>query len=60
MQIAACEFIPTEMIYSLISSIVGQPPNLSFAQVGFEHHLVMNNFGTLGFILGLLPLFYVL
>ena len=38
----------------------GKPINANFETLGFEHHLLFNNFGTLGFILALLPLFYLL
>ena len=60
MTIAALEVIPTDVIYENFSVEEPQPLSLAFEQVGLEHHLVMNNFGTLGFIFSILPAFYVL
>ena len=58
MNIAAVELIPTETIYAYFSDTVGQPLSSSFEEVGFEHHLIMDNFGTLGFLFALLPFAY--
>ena len=58
MMVAAVEVIPTDLIYSKVSNVEGQPLSASFEEVGFEHHLIMNNFGTFGFILAILPFFY--
>ena len=60
MLIASLEVIPTDTIYDKFSEVEGSPRTSSFEQIGLEHHLVMNNFGTLGFILLLMPFFYVL
>jgi len=60
MQIAAMEAIPTDLIYEQFSQIEGIPMNDKFEEIGFEHHLVLNNFGTLGFVLAILPFLYVL
>ena len=60
MKVAALEVIPTDAIYEYFSDTLGRPRDLSFEQVGLEHHLVMNNFGTLGLIFSILPLFMVI
>ena len=60
MQIAAMEAIPTDLIYESVSEIEGEPLNEKFEEIGFEHHLVLNNFGTLGFVLSSLPFLYLL
>ena len=60
MKIAAIEVIPTDLIYAYFSEVEGIPFSSTFEELGFEHHLVLNNFGTLGFILAIMPLAYVL
>lgn len=57
MTIAAFEFLPTEDWYfSWFNSDPenGNPFSEKFEDLGMEHHLTMNNFGTLGFFVGLL------
>ena len=58
MMIAAVELIPTELIYSKVSSVEPQPLSTTFEELGFQHHLVLDNFGTLGFMFATLPLVY--
>ena len=58
MMIAAFEVIPTDAIYERLSSVEGNPISSAFEQLGFEHHLIMNNFGTLGFTFAFLPILY--
>ena len=60
MSIAAFEAIPTDDIYGAISDIEGQPINDQFEKVGFEHHLLFHNFGTLGLVIACLPVIYLL
>lgn len=38
----------------------GIPISSTFEELGFEHHLILNNFGTLGFLLSMLPLAYAM
>ena len=58
MQIAAFETIPTEEIYEKWTDVVGQPINDNFEAIGFEHHLLLDNFGTLGVIFACFPFLY--
>lgn len=58
MSIAAFEAIPTDLIYSFWSDVVGMPRAKRFEDLGFEHHLLLDNFGTLGFIIACLPFIY--
>ena len=60
MTIAAVELIPTDLFYRYLNNVKPQPISKSFEEVGFEHHLIMDNFGTLGFIFAFLPLAYAL
>lgn len=61
MAIAAFELIPTDLIYQYAFNSdpdEGVPVNQDFADLGFDHHLMMQNFGTLGFFFVLLiPLY---
>ena len=59
-RICAFEVIPTDQIYINFSTVQGRPINTRFEDLGFEHHLFMENFGTLGFIFAIMPLFYLL
>ena len=61
MSIAAFELIPTDDIYIHFGSDPdgGEPVSKVFEDIGFEHHLLMNNFGTLGFFLALYPFIYL-
>ena len=57
MMIAAFEFLPTDGWYeSWFNSDpeAGEPFSDKFAEIGLEHHLTMNNMGTLGFMVALL------
>ena len=54
------EALPTEWIYSFLMHAEGNPLSPSFEDLGFEHHLVLNNFGTLGIIFALTPLMYLM
>ena len=58
MQVAAFEMIPTDSIYEKFSDEEGKPINDNFEAIGFEHHLLLNNFGTLGVFFASLPLIY--
>ena len=58
MKVAAFEMIPTDSIYEKFSDAEGRPVTEQFETIGFEHHLLLNNFGTLGVLFGSLPLFY--
>ena len=58
MSIAAFEVIPTELIYAKWSDVEGKPRADRFKDLGFEHHLLLDNFGTLGFVLACLPFVY--
>ena len=58
MMIAAVELIPTELIYSKVSSVEPQPLSSSFEELGLQHHLILDNFGTLGFMFAILPFLY--
>ena len=59
--IAAVEMVPTDYIYEQMADIEEAIPiNSTFEELGFEHHLILNNFGTLGFLLSLLPLAYAM
>ena len=58
MRIAAIELAPTDEIYSHFSDLKGIPASDTFEEIGFEHHLLMNNFGTMGLIFVILPLLY--
>ena len=60
MAIASFEALPTDMIYGWFSEVEGEPKNDQFEKVGFEHHLLLNNFGTLGFIIACLPMLYLI
>lgn len=60
--IAAAELIPTDYIYLewFKADIEGNPIETNFEDLGFEHHLLLNNFGTLGFfLLFILPVLYI-
>ena len=53
--------VPTDYIYEQMADIEEAIPiNSTFEELGFEHHLILNNFGTLGFLLSLLPLAYAM
>ena len=64
MSVAAFEAIPTETIYfELFDSDpdAGNPLTPVFEAIGFEHHLLLNNFGTLGVsFFAIMPFFYFL
>ena len=60
MSIAAFEAIPTDDIYAQISTVEGVPRTGMFETIGLEHHLFLNNFGTLGFVICSLPFIYLL
>ena len=64
MSVAAFEAIPTETIYfELFNSDpdAGNPLKPVFEAIGFEHHLLLNNFGTLGIsFFAIMPLFYMI
>ena len=59
MQVAAMEALPTDWIYSFIMKVEGKPVSEEFAALGIDHHLILNNFGTLGFVFGILPFVYI-
>lgn len=58
MMIAAFDLIPTDSIYERLSPSAGDAISSAFEQLGFEHHLIMNNFGTLGLTFAFLPILY--
>ena len=58
LQIASMEALPTDWIYSFFSKIPGEPISPIFEDMGFEHHLMLNNYGTLGFVFAMMPLLY--
>ena len=61
-KIASFELVPTDMIYEWAFSSDpegGSPVSPIFENIGLEHHLLMNNFGTLGFFASLYPFFYL-
>lgn len=58
MEIAAMEAIPTDQIYETISDVEAKPLKPSFEDIGFDHHLILNNYGTMGFVLVMLPFLY--
>ena len=60
MSIAAFEIIPTEILYSRFSNVEGIPLSEEFEELGFEHHLILDNFGTLGVVFVSLPIAYML
>ena len=59
MQIAALEALPTDWIYSFVMEDEPIPFSPAFEDLGLEHHLFLNNFGTLGFVFALMPLIYL-
>ena len=63
MTIAAFELIPTDIIYEKLFDSDpddGQPIDMNFSDLGFEHHLLMQNFGTLGFFSAMLIPVYMI
>ena len=58
MKIAAFELLPTDYIYGNVLGIEieGKPINSIFEDSGFEHHLMINNLGTLGVAIAIIPL----
>ena len=63
MKVASFELIPTDIIYMMLflsDPDGGNPINGNFEKIGLEHHLLMNNFGTLGFFIVLSPLLYLI
>ena len=63
MTIAAFELVPTDTIYHKAFQSdpdTGRPINSHFADLGFDHHLLMQNFGTLGFFTALLIPIYMI
>ena len=64
MYVASFDVIPTDMIYSEIFPMEQEPEpigNENFEALGFETHLIMNSFGSLGFVFfGILPILYIL
>ena len=60
MQIAAMEALPTDWIYSFVTDVEGRPVTPVFEDLGFEHHLILNNFGTMGFVFAMLPFVYLI
>ena len=59
MQVAAMEALPTDWIYSFIMDVEGKPVSDAFASLGIDHHLILNNFGTMGIVFAILPLVYL-
>mmetsp|Transcript_13181 Transcript_13181/g.17922 ORF Transcript_13181/g.17922 Transcript_13181/m.17922 type:complete len:291 (+) Transcript_13181:2003-2875(+) len=59
MRIAAMEALPVDAIYESISQVEPRPLTPTFEEIGFDHHLILNNFGTLGFAFALLPFLYL-
>ena len=60
MTIAAFEFLPMDDIYRVLFNIEGQSFSSKFEELGMDHHLTMNNLGTLGFIMAMLiPLCFI-
>ena len=60
MFISAFEIFPTDAIYAKWSDVEGRPMNLNFERIGFEHHLLLNNFGSLGFtLIVIFPILYI-
>ncbi len=57
-KICSFELIPTHLIYIHFTEEVGVPKNARFEELGFEHHLFMENFGTLGFVFAMMPFLY--
>ena len=63
MTIAAFELIPTDIIYEKLFNSDpdgGNPIDTNFADLGFEHHLLMQNFGSLGFFCAMLVPVYLI
>ena len=61
MSLAAFEAIPTELIYELLFyQGEAYPINQNFEVIGFEHHLFLNNFGSIGFVCAIYSLLYIL
>ena len=60
MEIASLEALPTEWIYGFFSQVGGRPLSPIFKDMGLEHHLILNNYGTLGFIFAMMPFLYLL
>lgn len=62
MKIAAFELLPTDYIYGdvLGIEIEGKPINSIFEDSGFEHHLLINNLGTLGVAIAIIPVQYLI
>lgn len=58
MSIAAFEAIPTDDIYAKVSSVEPEALSSRFETVGLEHFLLLNNFGTLGFVIAMMPFLY--
>ena len=62
MLVASFELIPTDIIYEFFfasQELEEDEVNEKFASIGFEHNLLYNNFGTLGFMLLCAPVFYI-
>ena len=60
MTIAAFEFLPVDEIYGDLFEIEGKSFSGKFEELGMDHHLTMNNLGTLGFVMVLLiPLCFI-
>mmetsp|Transcript_5385 Transcript_5385/g.7207 ORF Transcript_5385/g.7207 Transcript_5385/m.7207 type:complete len:122 (+) Transcript_5385:444-809(+) len=60
MMIASLEAIPTDLIYSFFTDVEGRPLSPIYEEIGLEHHLILNNYGTLGFVFACLPFLYLL
>ena len=54
------EALPTDWMYSFLSDIEGKPLSPVFEELGFEHHMMLNNYGTLGFVFLSMPLAYII
>lgn len=53
MTIAAFEILPMEAFYEIVlgDAAIGKPFSDKFEALGMEHHLIMNNLGTLGVVI---------
>lgn len=60
MNIAAMEALPTDTIYDYVSKVEPMPIKQAFEDLGMEHHLLLNNYGTLGFVIAMIPLIYLI
>ena len=60
MSIASFEAIPTDAIYAKLNDVEPEALTPRFDTIGLEHFLLLDNFGTLGFVIALIPFLYFL